>query len=847
MAVNNWVAPKNPVQQKFKAWDIADPKTLQKVKQNQPILREQTLGWWQPGGNFYYANNNKQWQQNALVGTWAMAPLPQQPQAPTLKQPQAPMSQWDGSFNTQPQNTGTTVVNNTKKSTGWAKWTNTQQQTPKEPEWFWENGVWYRDAADRADKTWGIEFWYWNYPKKEETPQQEQEQEQAPENRPEMDLPEREWGMLYWRATWDSSNPSWWIQTKVDMYSAEALAMEWRKANYSALQGMDSYDIAVSMASWTNPYWSQALRDLMQYDPQKYEEIQSYLKQVKGEESINSIAKNWVPNVQSQTEKATETVNNDINTWVNKNSTARDSSDVQSLLTDKLANSQVANSATQEMLNINSQIADIQAEIEDLPNKAKRVFKWDVPQYLVDAYVSNNSARLQSELSKLQARYNWAIDLYKTELSQKQWEAEIELKNRQFEADQNYRNWQMAFQNSQQQWNQYYQGKQLEFEWEKMNMQRKQLELSSIKTDSTGRPYVINSNWTFTYLTDDTYNQAVKQQVQNGVNSLMTVWQDWMQWWQCEAFTDSFNMSVYWQEMLPRDAQWNVIPGRKYTTAQEKASYVNTAIPVVGSTAVFNYWPNSNVSASAKKYWHTMVVTWYDQATGTITLKGSNKNWDEKVYTQTMNVNDFYSSKWGVGFRDPAQDMKLQAQSWAVQQTSPGSAMTWVFDKLIQNANTEGKLNTIATAEAMYNTLSELRDNGSLATLVTSGDLKKVLATINQKKFGADDGGTMFANQLKSAITKKNIDPQSQIALNKLYLMVEMKLRKESGAAISSSEWMSNFEMMLPQAYESKEVQMAKLSNWDEVIKRYARTGWMSYADYVPIFANWMMSTRQTR
>ena len=68
--------------------------------------------------------------------------------------------------------------------------------------------------------------------------------------------------------------------------------------------------------------------------------------------------------------------------------------------------------------------------------------------------------------------------------------------------------------------------------------------------------------------------------------------------------------------------------------------------------------------------------------------------------------------------------------------------------------------------------------------------------------------------------------------------MVEMKLRKESGAAISSSEWMSNFELMLPRAHESKEVQMAKLSNWDEVIKRYARTGGMSYADYVPIFAD---------
>lgn len=61
--------------------------------------------------------------------------------------------------------------------------------------------------------------------------------------------------------------------------------------------------------------------------------------------------------------------------------------------------------------------------------------------------------------------------------------------------------------------------------------------------------------------------------------------------------------------------------------------------------------------------------------------------------------------------------------------------MTPVFDELITNANTEGKLNTLATAEAMYNTLTEIRDNGSLNALITSGDLKKVLAEFDQKKF----------------------------------------------------------------------------------------------------------------
>ena len=78
-------------------------------------------------------------------------------------------------------------------------------------------------------------------------------------------------------------------------------------------------------------------------------------------------------------------------------------------------------------------------------------------------------------------------------------------------------------------------------------------------------------------------------------------------------------------------------------------------------------------------------------------------------------------------------------------------------------------------------------------------------------------------------------------------MLVEMKLRKESGAAISSSEWLSNFQMMLPQAWENKDVQYSKLWNWDDVIKKYARMWWMTSNQYVPIFQDGSISTRQTR
>lgn len=115
-------------------------------------------------------------------------------------------------------------------------------------------------------------------------------------------------------------------------------------------------------------------------------------------------------------------------------------------------------------------------------------------------------------MNKLQSRYNSAIDLYKTELSQKQWEAEMDLKQRQFQQQINQQNWINAFQTAQQQWTQFYQGQQLKF--------------NNIKTDSKGRPYLLNADGTFQYLTDATYTQALQQQVKQGVDSLNAIYQD---------------------------------------------------------------------------------------------------------------------------------------------------------------------------------------------------------------------------------------------------------------------------------------------------------------------------------
>lgn len=126
--------------------------------------------------------------------------------------------------------------------------------------------------------------------------------------------------------------------------------------------------------------------------------------------------------------------------------------------------------------------------------------------------MANEGQRLKAELSKLESRYNSALDIYKTQLSNAQWQAEMNLKERQYNFNVSQQNWENAFKTRQQAWTEKYQAQ--------------SLMLNNIKTDKNGKPYVINADGTYTYLTDATYSQAVQQQIDMAIDTLNTVWKD---------------------------------------------------------------------------------------------------------------------------------------------------------------------------------------------------------------------------------------------------------------------------------------------------------------------------------
>lgn len=122
-------------------------------------------------------------------------------------------------------------------------------------------------------------------------------------------------------------------------------------------------------------YGETAMRDLATYDPQKYQEVQTYIKQIQQGDTVNAIASGDNKSITTQVDNSTQAVNSSIDTWVSQNSTPRTSGQVQDIITNKLASSQVAQTATQEMLNLKKDMAELESELANLPKTVKAQFK----------------------------------------------------------------------------------------------------------------------------------------------------------------------------------------------------------------------------------------------------------------------------------------------------------------------------------------------------------------------------------------------------------------------------------------------------------------------------------------
>ena len=779
------------------ATNIAKRKAKQvNQKNNMPENAIEQTAWWY---NYFFPEwqLTTQWQQNSLVGTWAMAWIPTWPWIWNIPAVTSDVPAADAQV--------TPVTTTTPKTTAPKQITTPeqQQQGPAEDIVNWE-----------IPDSW----------KKEEEPEVIEE---IPEQPFGAEQPWQTW-KIYWRELWTDSNGwdfAFWETTLADPYSIEAQMYTSRKNNYNALQSLDSYSAAVMIASWQTPYGEQAMYDLQMYNPEKYNQIQQYVEEIRAGDTINAIA-SWNTTYWTTLAQTTEeSIDNDKSTFVNKNSTIRTADTVSSYLDNKLESSQTATTAKQQMMIYKSQIADLQAELEDLPNKAKKAFKWDVPDYFYKAYISNNSQRIQSEIDKLESKYTWLADIYKTELAQAQWETEMEFKYRQFAETQN--------QNAFDQWYKMAQLEQNSVQWSK---------------DSKWNLFAYKIvNWQVVKLSDGT----AYQNYNSTVNSLVTkassmIWQDFGE---CEKFTDRFAYDAAWVTMV-----W-LTKGSAATTAAEKAWYAtqfevfSDYIPEVWDVAVFT---NNGTNRVSEKRWHTMYVTWYDPNTNIVTLVWSNYLGDGRVYTQDYNLETFYAHGWQ-WFWNP---YKYAQWSSALQnQTSSVylNPMEPIVDDLISWGNLSvSQMTTLSRFRNSYQKLYEAKQEWYIDSLLANGavwwfirDLDLNFRTIEKtaKKKG-ETVVNILIEEITSAVAKNVADEDAYSAYMAILWVIETKLREESWAKINQWEWKQEFLQYLPEASDSMELKKRKLRSLENYLRGYAKQWGITWDQYIPLFDDLWDSNR---
>lgn len=393
---------------------------------------------------------------------------------------------------------------------------------------------------------------------------------------------------LYGKVTADKNTS---IETLEDDNSVYKSMNESRIQSFKQIDSMESSAIAAAVISNSIANDSQSMRDLMQYDPAKYQEVQEQIKQLKWQMTINSIT-NWDTYPTFNNGNA---VTNDISDFAASNSNSSTSTaDILKNVNSTLSSNDAASTASETMASIESDIAVLQNRLKNLKKEANTVFKWDVPQYIVNAYISNRTAEIQDQMSILENRYNAAQSRYQQEWEKTKWEAEFDLK--------------------------------------KQELQLKK-ESASLTDWSTRQGIALKwaeLNWTTNWVTPLTTLSV--QESMNILSDFSSSYANNSYGWQCGTFVKRY-LSQLWIN-LP-----NV------SSIDSKKSLIDSSI------ADANQWDIVIMdSAKYPENWHMAIVESVDDD-GTLHLLESNWNNDELVHRRTISPNDskilwYYRPTW---------------------------------------------------------------------------------------------------------------------------------------------------------------------------------------------------------
>lgn len=564
---------------------------------------ENTLGWWETGGNFFLADNEKQGRLNAQVGTWHMAGIPEEKKLEISEPEKGKRFDLDRERNLNfPEKEvlqeATPPTNNSWwENISWAKKSQQAQQTQQatEPEWFRENGVRYKDATDRNTKTDWAEFgWLKNALPKEEVKVEEKVEEKTEEPK---------WQDVNVNTFLQGSTTeifgkmiTWADTAPYDHNSTEWLQAEARLKQYERVNALSVDQLASNIKSWSILSGWQAMRDLQAYNPEKYQMLQEYQKKQEALDQINMIASgNFTDGNTNLQDQTGNSINNYLNeTVANAGLDANARMDLDTALSQ---NQWIINYA-EKMSYYQAQINQLDQTIGNLAEDARRQLSKsmgeNVPEYMIQNYINNRSKKLYKQRDNLMNQYNYYKGVY---------EAQVEQEATAWERD--YKERQLKLQESKALWDQKMDEANLNYKNEQLNYNYYQAN-SKNPVSSTQL-----QGWMNTYI------ESIQEKIQNNGKI--------REWW-CGEPVNDYLKSI----------------GINYKYDNQKSTKLNSRnswTPTIWSIAI---WDKTGTT-DWDKYWHVAIVTDINNKNGTITVLESNKNTWLRYHTYKQgNVYGYY-------------------------------------------------------------------------------------------------------------------------------------------------------------------------------------------------------------
>lgn len=396
--------------------------------------------------------------------------------------------------------------------------------------------------------------------KPEETP--------TPEEEPQTDFNKDTSGKIYGKTTAEEWNPKQWINTLSDDNSVFNAINTTRVKTTDDMYNVWVDNLAATKYYGTWAYSEQNWRDFSLRYPETAALVDQKVKEMKAQDTVNAVTNGTDLPSNTNTVWA---VNNNIADFSNANATSTTSSaQITKNINTMLDNNQTAQTAQELMWTIEWEMATLKNRLKNLREEANSKFKWDAPDYLVNAYMNNKSQEIQNQLSILEDRYNAAYKRYTTEVSNSQWQQEFDLKKQQLELQEktfNLNKW------ATEQW--------IQIDWYKAKW-----------TTSTSK----TNPW-------DTYEVTTlsDEEVWAAVDELLNMLDNWQLGnAQCAAWIQMYYLPKLWIS-LPNLSSWN----NKKKLINEDSNYV----PKKWDLILINSWAKLSDWTLA---WHIGIVVWVE-------------------------------------------------------------------------------------------------------------------------------------------------------------------------------------------------------------------------------------------